>query len=437
MITPVSAPTEVSRTATSVTLAWTPVAGAVGYRIEYIVVTDEPNWNNPQTVTVTNGTSTTILGLTADTLYQFRIVAIGNAVAGNHSTASDPIDVRTAELPSTIPAPERITGRVTSPATGNTTSSVTLSWAHNAANVNYVITPTNAPRGSAMPTQGQISAVTISGNIASVTITGLDANKTYRFTIAGQNANGDVSQTVNASAKTLRAAFSAAARAVAPHTIGLNSATVNWNAVSTELGSSVRYIITVWQGRNEVTSSVHIGDVTTSIETDNRNREFNIASVSVTGLDAGTRYQIRISIEVDGEFINVNRQNNAVTTNINITTARAQPASVRFDKTSAKLTWNAPNARQITAGETEAGKLSHYEIYVRTDRTALVIDGLADPIATFGQQAGETLLDRGNALTLDFLGELNLPARYQLQVVAVFEKDGVLQRSQEGRVNVR
>jgi chitodextrinase len=155
-------------TSTSLTLSWnaaTDNVGVTGYRV----------YSNGTLVASPGGTSASITGLLASTLYSFTVSAFD--AAGNVSALSTPLSVTT---PLPLIAPPSVPTGVG--ASALTPTSLTLSWS--AATASLGVAGYRAYR------DGTLVA---SPSSTSVSITGLSASTTYSFTVLAFDAAGNVS----------------------------------------------------------------------------------------------------------------------------------------------------------------------------------------------------------------------------------------------------
>jgi hypothetical protein len=178
-------PTFGNVTATSsseISVAWADVAHADSYLVEYAT---NDLFTDIHTVSVT-GTSTTLTGLTAGTVYYIRVTAIGTGTYSN-SDSSPSKSIMTKIIPTLNDVL----------ATGSSTIKVEWSLVANASN--YVIQYSTEASFDTFVTLPGVSAST-----TSATITGLDAGTTYyiRIMVIGTGANGNSDYSAVKSAKT-------------------------------------------------------------------------------------------------------------------------------------------------------------------------------------------------------------------------------------------
>lgn len=174
-ITPPTTPTNLaspSKTWSSISLTWTgstDAVGVTGYNI-YAAGTD-------LIASTTGATSTTIFGLTENTLYNLTVKA--KDAAGNLSAASNSIAV-TTPINSDTTNPTTPTN-LASPS--KTATTVSLSWTASTDNVG--VTGYDIFKGGVIV--GQTTGAT------SFTVTGLTANTAYSFTVLAKDAAGNKS----------------------------------------------------------------------------------------------------------------------------------------------------------------------------------------------------------------------------------------------------
>src|SRR5262249_55635721 len=116
----------VTATGGTVSLNWNGSPGAASYRV---LQSSTPNGSFAQAIGgATNGTSTTITGLSANTPYYFQVIALDNL--GNSSL---PSNVVTAPTTGSVGAPAGLS------VTAATSKSATLTWAAAPGSVSYYV----------------------------------------------------------------------------------------------------------------------------------------------------------------------------------------------------------------------------------------------------------------------------------------------------------
>jgi hypothetical protein len=174
VLIPISAPTGLTATAvssTSIALSWTNTSIPSDTRIEVSV--DETTWTIVSHPVLGAATTYTVTGLTALTLYRFRIATIGGSAVSNTSAPAS-----AATLPN---PPTNVDGVATS------TTSITLTWVNASTPTESVIKYST--------TQNLANAVTINvtGTTATRIITGLTAATTYYFTVQTRTSPTQIS----------------------------------------------------------------------------------------------------------------------------------------------------------------------------------------------------------------------------------------------------
>ena len=171
--------TSPSKTTSSVSLSWSAATAGAGCTVSYIV------YQNGNQVATTSGTSATISGLAAGTSYSFTVAATD---AFGTSAKSAALSVTTTAVTCSA-APSVPTGLAT---TGNSTSSVSLSWtastAGSACSISYIVYK-NGAQVMTVPT-------------TTANVTGLTAGTSYSFTVASTDVAGTSAQSSALSAST-------------------------------------------------------------------------------------------------------------------------------------------------------------------------------------------------------------------------------------------
>ncbi len=159
-----AAPTVANLTATTLTLNWSAVSGATSYTVQRAT-------NAAFTGTITTvATGVTVLtrnvtGLTGNTTYYFRVVAVDAAGTPTNGTASGAV----LTLPGTPTGVNAANGQRNAPVTGG------LNW-NTVAGLTYTVSWTGPATGSATATSGQQLPFTTAG--------------TYSMTVKAVNASG-------------------------------------------------------------------------------------------------------------------------------------------------------------------------------------------------------------------------------------------------------
>ena len=247
-----------SQTESSVSLAWTKVAGANGY-----ILSQRVGDGSPTTKQVGDVSSASFTGLAASTEYTFDITAVKSD--GTQSEASSPLKVTTSAAPSDRPSNVRWTSR--------TATSMTVAWTKKSGSAKYKVRYT--PEGAAT-----YKYLTV-GNVSSANITGLLRGKSYGIKVAAIASNGTQS----------------------PYSSALIASTSNLRAPSnlakvTRTSTTITLTWTKAAGANGYRIYRGIGSGTrTKVEVSGGDTE----TVKLTGLSAGKTYTIDIaSLEGSG-----------------------------------------------------------------------------------------------------------------------------------------
>ena len=242
-VEPINAVSGLSASATtnSVTLNWNKVNNATGYRVEWLA---NNKWTTLDTVTATSYTKN---GLSENTTYQFRVIAVkanaeSSAAAATATTSIEPINAVTGLTAQT------------------TTSSATLKWnaVSNATGYKVEWYANNAWK--------LLDTVTAT----SYTKTGLSENTSYKFRVTAIKANA-VSAPAEITAKT--AVEPVASVSGLNASVSGNSIKLTWNAVSNATGYKVQMLDgSTWKD---------IGSPTAT-------------SFTKSGLNYGTTYKFRV-----------------------------------------------------------------------------------------------------------------------------------------------
>jgi len=177
------APTSVTATAnstTSITISWSSVKGATGYRIYRSTASSDTY----EQIGTSSTTSYTNSGLTAGTTYYYKVSAYNN---GGESFQSSVISATTS-----LVIPSSVTGMMV---TANSTTSITISWSSVAGATGYRIYRSTTSSG--VYEQIGTSVATTYEN------TGLKENTAYFYKVSAYNSGGEGSQSNTISAKTL------------------------------------------------------------------------------------------------------------------------------------------------------------------------------------------------------------------------------------------
>jgi len=163
----------VSSSGTTVTLAWTPIAGARAYQILQSITPQGPFV--PANMSQGNGAGTTIVGLQPNTTYFFQLSAIDGL--GNQTPMSNIVSISTTAAAS-IASTSISIGAMTA-------TTATLSWAPVPGAASYQV-------GQALNPNGPFaSAILTNPNSTNVTVNGLTPGVTYYFQVTALDLSGN------------------------------------------------------------------------------------------------------------------------------------------------------------------------------------------------------------------------------------------------------
>ena len=166
--------TSTAQTPTTITLQWDAQSGVTEYIFEY-KKTSNSKWTT-LTAPAANATSTTVIGLTADTAYEFRLTAINDK-----GSATSTINNISTTIPEAIPGVKTV-AKASGVKKVISLSSITLTWKQNTAkNTHYKVTCTTP--GVTV----EIGEITVINGRYFVTITGLQPGTKYKFEIVAYN----------------------------------------------------------------------------------------------------------------------------------------------------------------------------------------------------------------------------------------------------------
>ena len=243
-----------SITTTGATVSWTAVSGAVSYDVDY-KLTSSGTWTNA--ATATTSTSVAISGLTASTVYDWRVrtnCSSGSSAyaAAQFTTASVPV----CNVPSGLAS------------SSITTTGATVSWTAVSGALNYDV-------DYKLTSSGTWTNAATATTSTSVAISGLTASTVYDWRVRTNCSFG--SSGYSAAQFTTSAPFVCnAPSGLASSSITTTGATVSWSAVSGAVSYDVDYKLTssgTWTNAATATAST---------------------SVAISGLTASTVYDWRV-----------------------------------------------------------------------------------------------------------------------------------------------
>ena len=298
-----------SITTSGATVSWTAVSGAVSYDVDY-KLTSSGTWTNAATATAS--TSVAISGLSASTVYDWRVRTNCSTASSTYTQAQ----FTTTAVP-VCNAPSGLS------ASGITTSGATLSWTAVSGalsyDVDYKLTSTSTWTNAATATTS-----------TSVAVGGLSASTVYDWQVRTNCSFG--SSGYSAAQFTTSAPFVCNAPAgLASSAITTSGATVSWFAVSGAVSYDVDYKLT--------SSGTWINAATATAST----------SVAISGLTATTVYdwQVRTNCTSGSSGYSAAQ----------FTTATASTCSTAFE----------PNETQATAAAISSGVTNSAAISSATD----------------------------------------------------------------------
>jgi hypothetical protein len=243
-----------SITTTGATVSWTAVSGAVSYDVDY-KLTSSGTWTNA--ATATSSTSVAISGLTASTVYDWRVRTNCSSASSSYTAAQ----FTTASVP-VCNAPSGLA------ASGITTTNATVSWTAVSGalsyDVDYKLTSSGTWTNAATATPS-----------TSIAISGLTASTVYDWRVRTNCSFGSSGYTA-AQFTTAAVPVCNAPSGLAASGITTSGATVSWTAVSGALNYDVDYKLTstgTWTNAATATTST---------------------SVAIGGLSASTVYDWRV-----------------------------------------------------------------------------------------------------------------------------------------------
>ena len=310
-----STPTNLSSTAqttTSITLSWTAVTDAEGYKIQSCSGATCTDFTDAKTISGGNTTTTIISSLTSNTTYKFKIKATSSGA--DDSAYSSAISQAT-KLQLSTPA--------SFSSSSQTLTSITLSWSAVTNAEGYVVQYCSG----ATCTNFSNSRTITGGSITSTTISSLTANTTYKFRIKATGTGSNEIDSAYSSAITQAtkvqlstpASFSSSSQTD-------TTVSLSWTAVTNADG----YLIQSCSGASctNFTGAKTINDGSTT-------------STTISSLSASTTYRFRIKATGTG-----NNMDSSYSTAVSATTKTKLSTPTGFgvsytDFTYFNMFWNA------------------------------------------------------------------------------------------------
>ena len=239
--------------ASSCTVSWAAVSGAVSYSVQYRIRNSGSGWNS-----VTTATNSTILNsLTPLTLYEFQVST--NCSSGSSAYSSPGIFT-------TIANPCTVTDVNYFSSTNITAGSCTVGWAAVTGATSYNVQYRIRNSGSSWTTS---NATTNSHNL-----TGLSATTLYEFQVQTVCSGGTSSYSSPGIFTTASGASCGTPSGLNVSGLNASGATLNWTAVSGAVSYSIQYRATGSTSWTSTTSTA--------------------ASKPLSGLNANTEYEFQV-----------------------------------------------------------------------------------------------------------------------------------------------
>ena len=372
-----------AQTMNSVTLSWTAQSNITGYTLLYKSAT-ATSWSTWTPAPGVAASSVTVTGLIANTEYEFQLTVTsvrGSATSATHITTKMP---GIATQGTTAGAPVK-PSKVKAVSKEATISTVTLTWAGNSQNAEYVV---KCLTTGVTLDPSQIEYRYTGDNISGVVISGLQAGKKHKFSVVAVN-DGQESKVVTVSAKTKKYAAVKGIKSTA----NLNSVMLTWKAST--MKETDGYVVDVYDAKGK-----------TRIESEFVNVSYNGASATITGLDEKVKYTFVI---------------------------RAEASELGVFSAAAK--------KKVTTAKDVA--LSKAMVLDKTDTTValswlgLPVDDAVSYIVSWkdqGQEQSVTLSASDTNITID---KLRSSTTYRFTVQAVAESSDILAKSLVSKVTVK
>ena len=258
-------PSVTTRSVSSVSLSWPDLSdNETGFRIDFRPATGLAPWSSGAT-TAANATTGSVTGLTANTTYEFRVLALNDALVSDPSPA---VSARTLSSPDE-PAGEPYNLAVTR----IFHNSITIAWSDNASN------ETGFRVLRSLSTGGATTSISLGPNATSYTDNSLSSNTNYFYRVQAFNGTFDADLSAQVSGRTLTAAAAPTApSSLTVSEITTTSARLTWTDNST----------------NENSFSVDRSTVPAGTWTTAGNVGFNVRTFVLNGLSSGTAYSLRV-----------------------------------------------------------------------------------------------------------------------------------------------
>ena len=390
----------------SVTLTWDSQTGLTGYTLEYKVsgTDDWKTWTAPGVA----ATSVTITGLTANTLYEFRLSAINTA--GEESS-------ETTATTKNIPAADPVKPKVKVDPKKATISSVTLTFmAPNKtstldSNADYIITCIT-PGITLEPSQIKTSST---GAI----ISGLQPGKTYKFSVTAVNADGTEATDVNVTAKTpkyvapkmkadTKGMVVTGGDAKGRTATTIDSVTLTWATAGRPEGENLAVKVIDAKTKQEVTANLGY-----NTGTDKKGNA--LTTLTITGLKASTKYTVEVQAYT-GESLETATHKTEKVAKVSITTLKYPDAKFKQDSFSpTELVLNVTLPKNPIAGA--------YEAFQLFDSSGTLVTTASGDAVALGK--------------VTFTGADLMAGKYTVKAVILDELGNVLQSTKGAKITLK
>ena len=300
------APTNLGATASpfgeQVTLSWTAVNGATGYKVYYSQSSISDITASTVISVSANGTSATITGLTNDTQYYFKVTAtnaVGESAASSEASATPQVPVPDAPIVLRATAGD---------------ARVRLTWTDTRSTWSNTMYYSTSPISDL-----NAAGVNSFNSISSRTVTGLTNDTLYYFRVTGTNGRGEGPASAQTSATP----------------VALPGAPTNLRATAGGAGGQVTLSWTPVDGAVSYTAYYSTSPISSSSLPDTWTRILTGNTIALSDLTSGTLYYFRVTAtNASGE----------------------SPASAQASATAVALTVpGAPTLDRLTAGDSVFG----------------------------------------------------------------------------------
>ena len=321
-------------TSNGVTLNWTAVSGAIGYKVQY-------KTSNVAVFTTLTSTSNTLnlTGLVAGTAYNYQVQTIcSSALLSSLSTLA----TFTTSAAATCSAPTGIS------VSGLSATAATISWTAVTGALSYKLQ---------YKTSATAAFTTLTSTTNSISLTGLTASTVYTYQIQTVCSSA-LSSALSAASTltTLTAATCATPTGISVSGITSTLATITWTAVSGAASYKVQYKTNAAAAFTTVTSTS--------------------ASASLSGLAASTIYTYQVQTVCSNGLSSALSTTATFTTSATAACVTPTGAAVSgITSNSATITWNAVAGAQAYKVQYKASTATTYSLVTSTTNT-YVMTGL-------------------------------------------------------------